>query len=119
MPYLQSNVPYFKAWVRREYTVNNERYHGEFIHAMAVAVTTMPERCLSFQVIFTGAETYDNDEPNVHDGLTVDYAKFTKLTKNMLKNAHVVRQKSLKCSPRLSQIISSHGTRSKQLDSRE
>jgi len=60
-----------------------------------------------------------DDEPNVHDGLTVDYAKFTKLTKNMLKNAHVVRQKSLKCSPRLSQIISSHGTRSKQLDSRE
>tara|TARA_R110000764_G_scaffold52490_1_gene114325 strand:- start:470 stop:1102 length:633 start_codon:yes stop_codon:yes gene_type:complete len=35
---------------------------------MAVAVTTMPERCLSFQVIFTGAETYDNDEPNVHGG---------------------------------------------------
>ena len=68
MAFLQSNIPYFKCWVRREYTHNHEKYHGEFLHAMAVAVTTMPERCLSFQVIFTGAETYDNDEPNVHGG---------------------------------------------------
>jgi|TARA_R110000824_G_scaffold240849_4_gene429459 hypothetical protein len=67
--YLQSNIPHFKAWVRREYTVNHERYHGEFLHAMVIAVTTMPTRCLSFQVIFTGAETYDDDEePNVHGG---------------------------------------------------
>ena len=35
---------------------------------MAIAVTTMPCRSLSFQVIFTGAETYDTDEPNVHGG---------------------------------------------------
>lgn len=36
---------------------------------MAVAVTTMPSRCLSFQVIFTGAETYDDDEQeNIHGG---------------------------------------------------
>jgi hypothetical protein len=68
MAFLQSNIPYFKCWVRREYTHNHEKYHGEFLHAMAVAVTTMPERCLSFQVIFTGAETYDNDETNVHGG---------------------------------------------------
>ena len=68
MAFLQSNIPYFKCWVRREYTHNHEKYHGEFLHALAVAVTTMPERCLSFQVIFTGAETYDNDEPNVHGG---------------------------------------------------
>ena len=69
MAYLQSNVPYFKCWVRKEYTHNHEKYHGEFIHAMAIAVTTMPTRCLSFQVIFTGAETYDEeDEPNVHGG---------------------------------------------------
>ena len=68
MAFLQSNIPYFKCWVRKEYTHNHEKFHGEFIHAMAVAVTTMPERCLSFQVIFTGAETYDNDEPNVHGG---------------------------------------------------
>ena len=68
MAYLQSSIPYFKAWVRREYTVNNERYHGEFLHAMVVAVTTMPNRCLSFQVIFTGCETHDTDEPNIHGG---------------------------------------------------
>ena len=35
---------------------------------MAIAVTTMPNRCLSFQVIFTGCETDDTDEPNVHGG---------------------------------------------------
>ena len=68
MAYLQSNIPYFKAWVRREYTCNFERYHGEFLHAMVVAVTSMPKRTLSFQVIFTGCETDDTDEPNVHGG---------------------------------------------------
>ena len=68
MSYLQSNIPHFKAWVRREYTANHEKYHGEFLHAMVIAVTTMPTRCLSFQVIFTGAETYDTDELNVHGG---------------------------------------------------
>ena len=35
---------------------------------MAIAVTTIPCRSLSFQLIFTGAETYDTDEPNVHGG---------------------------------------------------
>ena len=29
MAYLQSNVPYFKCWVRKEYTHNHEKYHGE------------------------------------------------------------------------------------------
>ena len=69
MAYLQSNIPHFKAWVRKEYTHNHEKYHGEFVHAMVIAVTTMPTRCLSFQVIFTGAETYDDDnEQNVLGG---------------------------------------------------
>ena len=54
MAYLQSNIPYFKCWVRREYTHNHEKYEGEFLHAMVIAVTTMPNRCLSFQVVFTG-----------------------------------------------------------------
>jgi hypothetical protein len=31
-------------------------------------VTCIPDRCLSFQVVFTGAETYDTDEPNIHGG---------------------------------------------------
>ena len=46
MSYLQSNIPYFKCWVRKEYTCNHEQYHGEFLTAMAVAVTTIPNRCL-------------------------------------------------------------------------
>jgi hypothetical protein len=54
--------------VRREYTHNHTAYHGEFIHALAIAVTTIPDRSLSFQVVFTGAETYDTEEPNVHGG---------------------------------------------------
>ncbi len=54
--------------VRKEYTHNHQKYHGEFIHAMAIAVTSIPCRSLSFQVIFTGAETYDTDETNVHGG---------------------------------------------------
>jgi len=68
MAFLQSNIPYFKCWVRREYTHNHTAYHGEFLHAMVIAVTTIPKRCLSFQVIFTGCETDDTDEPNVHGG---------------------------------------------------
>ena len=68
MAYLQSNIPQFKCWVRREYTHNHQKYHGEFLHAMAIAVTCMPNRCLSFQVIFTGCESDDTDDPNVHGG---------------------------------------------------
>ena len=68
MPYLQSNIPHFKCWVRREYTCNHLRYHGEFLHAMAVAVTTMPNRCLSFQMIFTGCESDFDESQNINGG---------------------------------------------------
>ena len=69
MSFLQSNIPHFPCFVRREYTHNHQQYHGEFLHALAIAVTTIPDRSLSFQVVFTGAETYDDDnEPNVHGG---------------------------------------------------
>ena len=68
MPYLTSSIPYFKAWVRREYTKNLEEYHGEFLHCMVIGVTTMPNRTLSFQVIFTGCESDDEDEENIHGG---------------------------------------------------
>ena len=69
MAYLQSNIPYFKCWVRKEYTHNHAKYHGEFLHALAIAVTCIPDRSLSFQVVFTGAETYeDEQEENVHGG---------------------------------------------------
>ena len=64
MNYITSNIPYFKAWVRREYTTNFDRYHGEFLHAMVIAVTTLPMKTLSFQVLFTGCD----EEENVHGG---------------------------------------------------
>jgi hypothetical protein len=35
---------------------------------MAIAVTTMPNRCLSFQLIFTGSEADEEGEDNVHGG---------------------------------------------------
>ena len=65
MSYLISNIPYFKVWVRKEFTAGHERYHGEFIHGLAVAVNCIPDRSLSFQVIFTGCEEEDD---NVHGG---------------------------------------------------
>ena len=69
MSYLISNIPYFKCWVRKEFTANHEKYHGEYLHAMAVAVNTIPDRCLSFQVIFTGCESDNSpDETYVHGG---------------------------------------------------
>ena len=64
MSYLISNVPHFKCWVRKEFTSNHMKYHGEFLHAIAFAVNTIPDRSLSFQVVFTGC---DEDE-NVHGG---------------------------------------------------
>ena len=56
MSYLISNVPHFNCWVRREFTSNHTNYHGEFLHAVAFAVNTIPDRSLSFQVVFTGCE---------------------------------------------------------------
>ena len=68
MPYLMSNIPYFNCWVRKEFTHNHEKYHGEFLHAKAIAVNTIPDRCLSFQVVFTGCESDFDDSENVHGG---------------------------------------------------
>jgi hypothetical protein len=59
-----SNIPHFKAWVRKEFTHNHIKYHGEYLHALVIAVTTIPDRCLSFQVVFTGID----EEENVHGG---------------------------------------------------
>jgi hypothetical protein len=57
--------------VRREFTSNHQRYHGEFIHAIAFAVNTIPDRSLTFQVVFTGCEIDDENSPigeNIHGG---------------------------------------------------
>ena len=68
MAFLHSNIPHFKCWVRRDFTHNHEAYHGEFLHGMAVGVTTMPNRCLSFQIIFTGISAEGEEEDTVHGG---------------------------------------------------
>ena len=63
-----SNIPHFPCWVRREFTHNHLKYHGEFLHALAIAVNTIPDRSLSFQVVFTGNEMDRDDweEGNIH-----------------------------------------------------
>ena len=69
MSYLISNIPYFKCWVRKEFTANHQQYHGEYLHALAIAVNTIPDRSLSFQVVFTGCEVdLEDDLENVHGG---------------------------------------------------
>ena len=70
MAYLTANIPHFPVWVRREFTHNHSLYHGEFLHAHAIAVTAIPDRSLSFQVVFTGCEDEDNrlSDSNVHGG---------------------------------------------------
>ena len=64
MSYLISNIPQFKCWVRKEFTANHQKYHGEYLHALAFAVNTIPDRSLSFQVVFTGCETDLEDHPD-------------------------------------------------------
>ena len=67
MAHLISNIPHFPCWVRKEFTANHLKYHGEYIHALAIAVNTIPDRSLSFQVVFTGFEEDDPDK-NIHGG---------------------------------------------------
>ena len=69
MPHLISNIPHFNCWVRKEFTHNHLDYHGEYLHAIAIAVNTIPDRCLSFQIVFTGYEwDKEEDEDNLHGG---------------------------------------------------
>ena len=48
--------------MRKEFTHNHEMYHGEYLHGLAIAVNTIPDRCLSFQVVFTGVKLQRLDE---------------------------------------------------------
>ena len=68
MSYLISNIPYFKCWVRKEFTCNHDDYHGEYLHALAIAVNTIPDRSLSFQVVFTGQERHLEDSDETRNG---------------------------------------------------
>ena len=43
-------------------------YHGEYLHAVAFAVNTIPDRSLSFQIVFTGCEKLEEPSENVHGG---------------------------------------------------
>ena len=61
MSHLISNIPFFRCWVRKEFTHNHQAYHGEYLHALAIAVNCMPDRCLSFQVVFTGCEAEEQN----------------------------------------------------------
>ena len=65
MSELISNIPFFRCWVRKEFTHSHQKYHGEYLHGLAIAVNCMPDRCLSFQVVFTGCEA---EEKNLHGG---------------------------------------------------
>ena len=55
-------------WIRREFTHNHRNYHGEFLHGLAIAVTAIPDRSLSFQVVFTGCEDEENRVTSPHGG---------------------------------------------------
>ena len=44
MTYLSSNIPQFKCWVRKEFTNNHMDYEGEYLHALVIAVNTIPNR---------------------------------------------------------------------------
>ena len=68
MAYLTSNIPYFKVWIRKEFTHNHRDFHGEYLHGLAIAVTAIPDRSLSFQVVFTGCEDEDNRINGPHGG---------------------------------------------------
>ena len=68
MAYLTANIPYFKVWIRREFTHNHRNYHGELLHGLAIAVTAIPDRSLSFQVVFTGCEDEENRVTSPHGG---------------------------------------------------
>lgn len=50
--------------MRKEFTANHQDYHEEYLHALAIAVNTIPDRSLSFQVVFTGC----TEEENIHGG---------------------------------------------------
>lgn len=68
MSNLISNIPMFRCWVRKEFTHNHLKYHGEYLHALGIAVNTIPDRSLSFQVVFTGCEAVESGNENIHGG---------------------------------------------------
>jgi hypothetical protein len=60
MAYLLASIPYFRCYVRREYTTAHKRGNGEFLSAIAFAVHCRRGRMLDFQVVFTGEDGAGN-----------------------------------------------------------
>ena len=111
MSYLISNIPHFKCWVRKEFTCNHEDYHGEYLHALAIAVNTIPDRCLSFQVVFTGCEVDGEPEDTIHGGAMWARMPITALVADIpLEEEHHMREKQVDkprdCSARKHSVIS-------------
>jgi len=46
-----------------------------------------------------GKKHRGEEDHAIYDGLVVDYSKFSELTKSMLRDANVLRQKSVKVTP--------------------
>ncbi len=51
MPYVVGSIPYFRCFVRREYTQDMQEGHGEFIPAVAYGVRCIRGHSLWFQVM--------------------------------------------------------------------
>ena len=51
MAYVNENIQYFKALMRREFTRDMRDGHGEYIDVIVHGVTAIPNRCLSFHVV--------------------------------------------------------------------
>ena len=67
MPYLTSSIPTLKRGFG-ESILNLKNYHGEFLHAMVIGVTTMPNRSLSFKLFLLGVSPMTLMNRNVHGG---------------------------------------------------
>jgi hypothetical protein len=50
LSYLFDRIPYFRCQVRREFTTNLKRHHGEYLHGIAVGVRMQRGLSLYFQV---------------------------------------------------------------------
>ena len=64
-----SNIPHFPCWVRRSLPIIILNIMASF-YMLRIAVNTIPDRSLSFQVVFTGNEMDRDDwkEGNIHGG---------------------------------------------------
>lgn len=59
------SIPYFGCYVRREYTTNMTKHHGEFIPAVAYGLRCIRGHSLWFQTMLMQPE---DDEPNTTGG---------------------------------------------------